>query len=255
MSEFIKIMLDAGHGKETAGKRSPDGKLLEYKFNREMVKIVLEELNRYYNIETSYTQDPDNDYDMSLSRRVKNANMEKVNYLISFHGNAYDTYEEIENPSDEDGGISKVQTFNSAQGFEIYVISKGGKAEQLANKILYSVGNDVEGIRIRGLKVANFQILRETDMPAILIECGFMTNKEECEKMLSEEYRKLLGKAIVKGILNYLQIPIIALEDNKSSEIIYRVQVGAYKNYENAKRTQEELKLKGFTAEIVKKEV
>lgn len=252
---MIRIMLDAGHGKSTPGKRSPDDKLLEYKFNRQMVKIVANELNKYKEIEVLYTQPPEEDYDLSTSGRVKHANKEDVDYFISIHANAYDTYERIIKRC-SDGTeeiVNGKRTFNSAKGFEIYVISKGGKAEKLANSILCEVGNDIEGIKIRGLKVANFVVLKDTNMPAILIESGFMTNEEECKKLLSENYRNLLGKAYVKGIIKHIGIPLIKTEMEK--EKIYKVQVGAYKDYKNALKTQNELKNKGYDAYIAEEEV
>lgn len=243
---MIKICLDAGHGKDTPGKRSPDGKLLEYEFNRQMVKIVANKLKEYKDqIEVVFTQPPEEDYDLSLSRRANNANLEKADYFVSIHANAYDSYIEVE----EDGKLKNVNTFNSAKGFEIYVVSKGGKAEKLANSIMYSVKNKIPDIVIRGLKVADFTVLKNTNMPAILIESGFMTNRDECIKLLSEDYRMTLGESYVSGILNYLGI-----KENESEENVdkmYKVQVGSFKEYKNAKRLANELKEKGYDCYIV----
>src|SRR5690606_10532549 len=53
----------------------------------------------------------------------------------------------------------------------------------------------------RGVKSANFHVLRETRMTAILVECGFMTNREECELLKSDAYRRKCAEAIVAGIV------------------------------------------------------
>jgi len=54
----------------------------------------------------------------------------------------------------------------------------------------------------RGIKTANFAVLRETSMPAILVECGFMTNKEEAALLKSDAYRQTCASAIVRGLAN-----------------------------------------------------
>lgn len=242
---MIKICLDAGHGKSTPGKRSPDGKLLEYKFNRQMLKIMLDEFEKYKDeLEIITTQDPDNDYDLSLGGRCKVANKANADYFISIHANAFYF---------KDNNGKYIEEFNSVKGFETHIISKGGKAEQLSKQINYSVKNGIPSIVNRGTFVSNFAVLRNTNMPAVLIECGFYTNKEECNLLSSQAHKSILGHLIVNGILNYLQIQLKPSEDNM--EKIYKVQIGSYKEYKNANRIKEELKNKGYDCYIVEEEV
>lgn len=184
------VCLDAGHGINTAGKRSPDGTLLEYEFNRDVVNRTKKILEKH-DVKVILTCLDDND--VSLKERCDIANKAKADLFASFHANALST-------EDEDGNL----IFNSASGWEIYVISKGGKAEQLAKKIhKYSQGL---GLKDRGIKVGNFQVLRDTNMPAVLIEHGFYTNKEECEKLKSDSFRQRCAEADAKGILEQLGI-------------------------------------------------
>ena len=179
---MIKICFDAGHGASTPGKRSPDGTLREYKFNRQ---------------------------------------------FISIHANGF-YFKDFKGKDKEE--------YNSVKGWEIYVVSKGGRAEELAKHIRYSTVNNIPKIVDRGIKVANFSVLRGTNMPAVLIESGFYTNREEKTLLESE------------GILNYLKIPIIAkTEEDK----IYKVQVGAYKNKENAENRIKELEKLGIESYLV----
>ena len=189
-----KVCLDYGHGKSTAGKRSPDETLLEYEFNRDVgrrLKAILET----HNVEVIETVEDDTD--LALSSRCGVANFHECDYFVSIHANAHDTSVE-----DEEGTMHL--TFNSASGWEIYIISKGGKAEQLAKKI-HKHSQEL-GLKDRGIKIGNFQVLRDTDMPAVLIEHGFYTNEEECEKLKSDSFRQKCAEVDAKGILEHLGI-------------------------------------------------
>ncbi|MGJ0848074.1 N-acetylmuramoyl-L-alanine amidase family protein, partial [Tissierella praeacuta] len=62
------------------------------------------------------------------------------------------------------------------------------------------------GLRNRGIKSGNFQVLRETKMVSILAECGFMDNIEEAKLMLDENYQMKCARAIAKGICKYFGV-------------------------------------------------
>ena len=196
-----KVCLDYGHGKSTAGKRSPDETLLEYEFNRDVgrrLKAILEK----HNVEVIETVEDDTD--LALASRCGVANFHECDYFVSIHANAHDTSQQ-----DEEGTMHL--TFNSASGWEIYIISKGGRAEQLAKKI-HKHSQEL-GLKDRGIKVGNFQVLRDTNMPAVLIEHGFYTNEEECEKLKSNNFRQLCAECDAKGILEQLGIEYIEGKD------------------------------------------
>lgn len=176
------VCLDAGHGIDTPGKRSPDGTLLEYEFNRDVANRI-EDILALHDVEVITCYD---DHDWDLKQRCQMANLLKADYFVSIHANAYK------------------EDWNDANGWEIYIISKGGKAEQLARKI-HKYSQEL-GLKDRGIKVGNFQVLRDTDMPAVLIEHGFYTNKEECEKLKSDSFRQKCAEADAKGILEQLGI-------------------------------------------------
>lgn len=177
------VCIDAGHGIDTAGKRSPDGSLLEYEFNRDVANRI-EDILAKHNVEvlTCYGED-----DTPLTQRCQMANMFKADYFVSIHANAHKAY------------------WNEVSGWEIYVVSKGGKAEELANKIHKHSIEDL-GLKDRGIKTANFTVLTDTNMPAVLIEHGFYTNKEECEKLKTDSFRQKCAEADAKGILEQLGI-------------------------------------------------
>jgi len=193
----MKICLDYGHGEETAGKRSPDGTLKEYEFNRSVGKILKSILiaNGVDVIETAPTNN-----DVSLNNRCKIANENRVDYFISIHANAY----------------GNGDTWNNASGWSVHVIGKGGQAEKLAECIRKHAIQEL-GLKDRGVCVDNFQVLRDTNMPAVLIEHGFYTNKEECEKLKTEEFRWKCAESDAKGILEFLGIPYIKEKEREEA--------------------------------------
>lgn len=192
----MRICLDYGHGKETCGKRSPDSSLLEYEFNRDVGRRLKAILERY-NIEVVETVTGDEG--VSLFKRCQIANVSKCDYFVSIHANAYG------------------ECWNDARGWEIHISSKGGKAEQLAKCIRKHSIADLD-LKDRGVKVSNFQVLRDTNMPAVLIEHGFYTNKEECAILKAEEFRQKCAEADAKGILEHLGIEYQFRDDTKMIE-------------------------------------
>lgn len=175
----MKIMLDAGHGYNTPGKRSPDG-LREYEFNRAVASHAKALLDAYKNVIVSFAHSDKRD--VPLDERTDSANSQHVDTYVAIHGNAYGT------------------SWNDAGGIETYVYpTRPKEAVELAQKIQKQLVM-LTGLRNRGVKTANFHVLRETYMTAVLCECGFMTNKEELALMRSDAYRRKCAEAIVKGI-------------------------------------------------------
>lgn len=179
------VCLDAGHGKETAGKRSFDSTLLEYEFNRYVANRLESYLQRadIKVVKTVHTEK-----DVSLADRVKAANTAKADLFISIHANAAGT------------------TWNEIRGWEIFVHKKGGKAEELAKQIHKSCIPFL-GLKDRGIKEnAELYVLKHTKMPAVLIEFGFYTNKEEAELLKSASFREKCAIAAAHGVFRYFGI-------------------------------------------------
>lgn len=191
-SDRMKVCLDYGHSAQTKGKRSPDSSLMEYEFNRDVGRRLKAILERH-NIEVIETVTDDTD--VSLTERCNIANKNNADYFVSIHANA--------------DGMG--YNWTSAKGWKIYIVGKGGKAEKLAKSIQES--SRELGLIDRGVKVANFQVLRDTNMPAVLIEHGFYTNKEECELLKTESFRQKCAEVDARGILSYLGINYIPTEE------------------------------------------
>ncbi|WP_318616735.1 N-acetylmuramoyl-L-alanine amidase [Sporosarcina sp. YIM B06819] len=172
---MMKIMIDAGHGPETAGKRSPDGLLREFSFNSAVANLI-----QQYLMEEGLTVyfAHDEQKDVSLAERTRYANKMQVEAFISIHANAYGT------------------NWNLANGIETYAYLTASQESlalaSLIQRSLIMACNRTD----RGVKKADFAVLRETNMPAVLIECGFMTHRQEAALLLQKAYRKQCAKAI-----------------------------------------------------------
>jgi N-acetylmuramoyl-L-alanine amidase len=180
----MRIVIDAGHSFSTPGKRSPDGSLREYQFNSVVARYVADTLlHGYESVEILFTHDDNRD--VPLKERTDRANAWKADLFVSIHANAAG-----------DGA-----SWNSAQGIETFVYeTRPPAAVALANAVQRQLIK-ATGRPDRGVKSANFHVLRETRMTAILIECGFMTNRDECELLKSDAYRRKCAEAIVKGVV------------------------------------------------------
>ncbi|WP_071460779.1 N-acetylmuramoyl-L-alanine amidase [Bacillus massilinigeriensis] len=174
----MKIVLDAGHGYATPGKRSPDG-MREYEFNRAVAEYTRKLLVSYEDVTVTFAHSDERD--IPLAERTRKANLQRADLYVSIHANAFSS------GWSEPGGI------------ETYVyLRKPPVAYALAQKIQRNAVATT-GLRNRGVKTADFHVLRETMMDAVLIEAGFMTNREESQLLLSETYRRIIAKAIASA--------------------------------------------------------
>ena len=219
------IILDAGHGYKTPGKQSPNG-MHEYEFNREVALFIKDYLTQYHVTSIHFVHDDTRD--VPLKERTKTANELQADLYVSIHANAFGS-----------------GNWHEASGIETYIYETKPKeslalAEKVQNKLVKSTK-----CKNRGIKAANFQVLRETKCPAILIECGFMTNKQEAALLKTTSFRKTCGQAIASSIIEHYQ-----LQKKEQVEKLYKVQIGAFKDKKNAEALAEKLRKLGFEAII-----
>lgn len=177
------LLIDAGHGPDTPGKRSPDGVLREYTFNSAVANLTKHHLTAA-GITVLFAHDKIRD--VPLTERTTYANRQQVAAFISIHANAYGN------------------TWNTAQGIETYVYPTAGTQTQLLANLLHTSLLTASNRKDRGIKKANFAVLRETTMPAVLLECGFMTNREEVQLLLNKNYQQQCANAITFGVLTWV---------------------------------------------------
>ncbi|WP_243290513.1 N-acetylmuramoyl-L-alanine amidase [Bacillus sp. FJAT-47783] len=228
----MKIAIDAGHGYETKGKQTVDG-MKEYEFNRSVAHHLKAELKKFKQVNVFFTHSDDRD--VPLQMRTKIANDLDVHLFLSIHANAYG-----------DG-----KHWNDVHGIETYIYpSRPKEAEKLAKKIQRELVL-ATGRKDRGVKTANFHVLRETKMTAVLCECGFMTNQQEAALLKSESYRQTCAKALARSIQHFYQLEKKTATQPTNTHL-YKVQVGAFTKLENAERLANELKQKGYSPFITK---
>ena len=191
----MKVVVDVGHGGldpstgkyVTAGKRMvKDGiEFYEGVNNRIVGKQLVEALKaKGLDAELLF----DHWKDLSLGTRVNLANdlyykNNKKVFLISIHSDAAGNGKE----------------WHSAKGITTFIYDKAGRKSQEFARIINNelICNMFDLTTNRGVRKANFQILRETNCPAVLLELGFHTNKEEVQKMLTDEWRSKIVTSIV----------------------------------------------------------
>lgn len=236
---MLKIALDAGHGYNTPGKRTVDGSMREWEFNNAVLLLARRELAFYENTAVLVTSDISGKRDVPLTERTNKANDWNADIFVSIHANAFGS-----------GG------WNDAEGIETFVYNMQSKeALSLAQSVQTSMLRETK-LPNRGVKVANFAVLRQTKMAAILVECGFMTNRIEAALLKTESYRLIAARAIVKGIADQYNLKRIQTAPSQPAgtggDLIYKVQIGAFSDYDNAQKVANQAKKAGFPAFISK---
>ncbi|UFJ40086.1 N-acetylmuramoyl-L-alanine amidase [Brevibacillus humidisoli] len=193
------IAVDDGHGMETAGKRTPpfsDGTVMrENEFNRAVIAYLDAALQRCGFL-TLLVAPGDDDVPLSTrtelsNNAIRNKYNRPADLYISIHTNAFTG-----------------EWQDKARGIETYHypdVEDGKRAAQIIHSHLLRGTN----LPDRGVKTADFYVLRHTTMTAVLVECGFMDNREEAELLRSEAYRKECAEEIVTGICEYFSVEYV----------------------------------------------
>jgi N-acetylmuramoyl-L-alanine amidase len=178
------VLIDPGHGGNDKGSQSKTNpKLYEKDLNLEIAKKVANNLSKQKDVQVLVTR-TDDKY-VSLDERVNLAKKNSVDALISIHLNAQE-------------GVT------TATGIETwYRTGATDGSKKLAENVQDTTLSYVKE-KDRGILENNFEVLRNTDMPAILVECGFLTNPADEKKLLSSKHQDQLAEGIVQGILTFL---------------------------------------------------
>jgi len=196
----MKILIDNGHGRDTAGKRSPNGVLQEWKYTREIAQQVVNTLHTMgYNAELLT---PENE-DIPLRDRV-----DRIKEWCKIYGSSHVLLISIHLNAAGNG------QWMSGTGGEAYTYPYYTKADELAS-CLYKAAqiacNNNPSLKIHTDmidgdpdKEARFYILRRTPCPAVLTENFFMNNKTDYAYLLSDEGKDALLQLHVCGIIEML---------------------------------------------------
>ena len=191
------FLIDNGHGRETAGKRSPNGKLREYAWTREVARRIVDGLKEEG--ETAFLLTPE-DNDIPLSTRVKRVQAYCRQYgagnvvLISVHCNA----------------AGNGENWTSANGWCAYTTPGTTRADGVAKCLYNQTEKCFPGKKIRRYAnhdnpdfEAQFYILQHTSCPAVLTENFFMDHYDDYTYLMSEEGKAAVVKCHVKGLIEY----------------------------------------------------
>ncbi len=190
------IIVDAGHGGEDSGAVGTNG-VYEKDLNLEIALLVGALLEKEgYTVVYTRTDDrmlylPQENIKgirkiSDLRNRCKVAENYPEATFISIHMNSF--------------GSSKYS------GLQVYYSENDDTSYSLATKIQDSVKSSLQPENNRVVKRGkDIYLLENIQNPSVIIECGFLTNKEECEKLSEKEYQKELSFAIVCGIIEYME--------------------------------------------------
>ena len=228
-----KVFIGVGHGGKDNGAVANGFK--EDELNLSIALACRDELKRH-GVEVGISREKDETD--PLSDEIKECNAFAPDYAVEIHNNA--------------GG---------GDGVEIYHHFGGGRGKTLADNILseiISIGQNSRGLKTKKNSSGKdyYGWIRQTNAPAVLVECAFLDNKKDITVIDTAAKQKKMGIAIAKGVLKTLGIKWTAektaTEDKKNNEQkIYRVQVGAFSKLENAENLAQKLKAAGFEATIV----
>lgn len=187
MAKVYKIAVDAGHGRNTIGKRTPAGER-EWTFNNAVVVALMGELKNYENVQVLRLDDPTGNTDVPINTRVRKANDWGADVVVSVHQNA-------------SKGV-----WGNHTGAETYVYStKSVEANKLAKAVQPKLAKAM-GITDRGIRVGNFGIIRDSNAPAILTEGGFMDSNIDVLKLRDQNFLRAQGVSIATGVAEYLNL-------------------------------------------------
>jgi N-acetylmuramoyl-L-alanine amidase len=227
-----KIFIDSGHGGKDTGAIGND--LYEKEVVLDIALRIKRDLLIFKDVEILLSREID-EY-LTLDERTDKANSWGADIYISIHNNSF--------------------TEKTSKGFESFIfngnVSSGTIAFQnvLHAEILQAIGAEVED---RGKKRANFHVLRESNMKAVLTENLFVSNASDAKLLKSDSFRQRIANGHTMGIVKFLGLQLIEQPKEEpvkipKSEKLYKVQVGAFNNEENANNLVKELRDKGYRA-------
>lgn len=190
MSDRKLVALDVGHGLNTPGKQTPDG-VKEWTLNDKVRKKIVGML-KDYNVDFIFPDKNEGKTDESLtSRRTMYVNA-KVDAAVSLHHNAFDG------------------KWNNATGVEIYYDRTHTAEDKALAECIYANLPKYTGLKSRGIKQANFAVINQNAVPAVLVEGGFMDSKIDNPIITSDAGQTGYAKAVAEGLIKFLKLEKVA---------------------------------------------
>ncbi|MDR3238754.1 MAG: N-acetylmuramoyl-L-alanine amidase [Clostridiales bacterium] len=179
------VLIDAGHGGVDPGKVS--GKTEEKDINLAIAKQLqayLEQADATVFMTRIDDADLANSKKSDMYHRKLTANTSQADIFVSIHQNSFPD--------------------SSVQGAQVFYFNRSDNSKRLAEFIQKELKSFVNyQNRFEAKENGNYYVLKQTSMPAVIVECGFLTNAGEKAKLLNEDYQDRLAWAIYMGILDY----------------------------------------------------
>lgn len=226
---MVKIYIDSGHGGTDSG--ATGNRLKEKDLTLKIGNEIAKQLKKYENV--LIKQSRTTDKTLSLKHRTDEANKWGADLFLSIHINA-----------------------GKGTGFESFINvalnSKNDRNNTIGKrKILHDeIMKELSDIRNRGMKKANFHVVRESKMSAILTENLFIDTKSDANKLKDNQYIKKIAKGHVNGLVKIYKLKKKKQTSNKNNRY-YRVVAGSYQDRKNADKQIKKLKNKGFDSFII----
>lgn len=181
--DLYKVVIDPGHG-------GPDSGAVGIRGIRETdvvldISLRVADILKKKGVDVYLTRKKE--IDLDLYPRVSFANKLRADAFVSIHANA-----------------TRKNVRRDVNGIETFFFS-GTRGFRLASSIQEEVVNVSPGSPNRGVRRSRFFVIRRTNMPAALVETGFLTGRLDSSRLRQASYRRKLALAISKGVLLYLQ--------------------------------------------------
>lgn len=195
---MVKIFIDAGHGGTDSGANGNG--LLEKNLTLQIALEVRKQLLLYESVTVNMSRTTDTT--LSLQKRTEMANKWHADYYVSIHINA-----------------------GKGTGFESYIYKSLSNTSETGKmrSVLHDKITQVNNLRDRGKKTANFHVLRETSMPAVLTENGFIDTASDAKKLKSTTWIKRIAHAHAAGIIYLFRLK---RKNPSPNTILYKVAKG-----------------------------
>ena len=195
-----KVAVDAGHGSNTAGKRTPNG-YREHWVNVKCANFFNEAMKRhgFETLKVGWNDsDSTDDVDIALSTRQQQIKNAKCDISVSWHANAFG-----------DG-----KTYNNSQGIETLIHNDSAKVKDSGSLAIKVQNNLIKGTqqKNRGVKTQSLAMCNCAAMgtkASVLIEIGFMTNKHEAELMQTDAFCLECAEEAAQGVCEYFGVNYI----------------------------------------------
>jgi N-acetylmuramoyl-L-alanine amidase len=198
-------------------------------------------------------------YAVERELNVKVSNFMKeyllANYVVEIRmnpGTMGNLYSICKDANDWGADLFVSNHFNAAggDGYEALVYSEQRRAlGEIFEKYVEAIGQNSRGVKIR----TGLVVLRDTNMPAVLNEGAFVDNKKDIEDWNEDHELQKMGEAYAKAAAEAMKLERkTEPEPEPEADVVYRVQVGAFRYRKNAEKLLAELKAKGYTDAFIK---